>query len=164
MSRLALSLLAGLMLTATAVQAETYRWVDPATGRTMITDTPPPGKVKTVSKSGGGETDDAGLSYATQQAMASFPVTLYTSPDYPAECAGARSLLQKRGIPFTEKALRKPEDIEELKKLAGDAFVPTLKVGKEVIKGFQADSYNNLLDMVGYPKQALPGKPSGEQR
>jgi len=49
-----------------------------------------------------------------------------------------------------------------LKKLVGDAFVPTLRVGKQSTRGFEAGAYNNLLDLAGYPKTALPGsKPSG---
>jgi len=65
-------------------------------------------------------------------------------------------------VPFSEKMLQKQEDIDELKKLVGDAFVPTLRVGKQSTRGFEAGAYNNLLDLAGYPKTALPGsKPSG---
>ncbi|HRE16931.1 MAG TPA: glutaredoxin family protein [Rhodocyclaceae bacterium] len=159
-----LSLLA-LCLISTAVFAQTYRWVDPATGKTMITDTPPPGKVKQVSKtSSGGEAGEAQQSVAVQRAVENFPVTLYTSTDCAAACKNARDLLNRRGVPFTEKVLQTQEDHAELKTLVGETFVPTLKVGKQFQKGYLADAYNNLLDLAGYPTTAPYGsKPSGNQ-
>lgn len=41
----------------------------------------------------------------------------------------------------------------------GNLFIPTLKVGKQPVKGFSADAYNNVLDLAGYPAKALPGTP-----
>ena len=91
------------------------------------------------------------------------PVTLYTSPDCGADCQQARDLLNGRGVPFTEKLLKKQEDIDELKQLVGDAFVPSMKVGRENARGFNAGNYNKLLDLAGYPKTAHYGaKPSGD--
>ena len=53
-------------------------------------------------------------------------------------------------------------EIEELKQLIGDAFVPTVKVGNQRFRGFEAGAYDNLLDLAGYPKTAPAGaKPSG---
>lgn len=158
MRRLAIFALA--LLSSVAV-AQTYRWVDPATGKTMITDTPPPGNVKQINRTK--STDDGdGLSFATKKAAENFPVTLYTSADCVAECKQARDLLNKRGVPFSEKMLTKKEDFDELKALVGDAFVPSLKVGKQTVRGFQADGFNNLLDLAGYPSSAAYGaKPSG---
>lgn len=152
-----------LALLSSLAFAETYRWTDPATGKTMITDTPPPGKIKNVSKSKTGASEESGPeSFATRRAVENFPVTLYTSPNCVAECKNARDLLNKRGVPFSEKMLQKQEEIDELKALVGDAFVPSLKVGRQSVKGFQAESYNNLLDLAGYPTSApLGSKPSG---
>jgi len=151
-----------MLLAAAAAHAQTYRWIDPATGRTMITDTPPPGSVKKVdrTKANGGESGPE--SFATRQAMEKYPVILYTSADCTTDCKNARDLLNKRGVPFSEKMVLKPEDFEELKALVGDAFIPTLKVGKQAFRGFQAESYQNLLDLAGYPTSAPIGsKPSG---
>lgn len=151
-----------LMLAAAGVQAETYRWTDSA-GRTVVSDTPPPGSAKAVAKLGGKPEANDGLSFATKRAMESFPVTLYTVPDCLAECKNARDLLNTRGTPFTEKVLQKQEDIDELKQLVGDLFLPSLKVGKQSFRGFEAGAYNNLLDLAGYPKSAA--KPaSGESK
>ncbi|MBU1363958.1 MAG: glutaredoxin family protein [Gammaproteobacteria bacterium] len=142
-----------LVLAAAGVQADTYRWTDSA-GRTVVSDTPPVGKATGVVKLGGKPEASDGLSFATKRAMELFPVTLYTAADCVAECKNARDLLNGRGTPFTEKMLQKPEDFEELKQLVGDVFLPSLKVGKQSFRGFEAGAYNNLLDLAGYPKSA----------
>jgi len=150
-----------LALSSVCAVAETYRWLD-AAGHPVFSDTPPAGKVKDVVKAGGNSEPGDGLPFATRKAAADFPVTLYTSTDCVANCKQARDLLNGRGIPFTEKMLQSQADFDELKNLVGDAFVPTLKVGKQTSRGFEAVSYNNLLDLAGYPKTAAFGsKPSG---
>jgi glutaredoxin len=150
-----------LALASASVVAETYRWVDPA-GRTVISDTPPPGRMHSVSKAGAGAADDDGLPFAVKRAAENFPVTLYTSADCTTQCKDGRDLLNGRGVPFAEKMLQSQEDVAELKQLVGDAFVPALKVGKQSFRGFEAGAWNNLLDLAGYPKSAPYGsKPSG---
>ena len=150
-----------LALTSACTVAETYRWVDPA-GRTVISDTPPPGRAHSVAKAGASNGNTDGLPFAVKQAVESFPVTLYTSADCVNECKQARDLLNVRGVPFTEKMLQTPEDFDELKALVGDAFIPSLKVGKQSFRGFESGAYTNLLDLAGYPKTAPYGsKPAG---
>ncbi|HQU80501.1 MAG TPA: glutaredoxin family protein [Azonexus sp.] len=150
-----------LALTSACAVAETYRWVDPA-GRTVISDTPPPGRAHSVAKAGASNGNTDGLPFAVKQAVESFPVTLYTSADCVNECKQARDLLNARGVPFTEKMLQTPEDFDELKALVGDAFIPSLKVGKQSFRGFESGAYTNLLDLAGYPKTAPYGsKPAG---
>ena len=150
-----------LLLACSAAQAETYRWTD-AKGRTIVSDTPPPGSVQKVNKAGTADDQGDSTPLATRKAAENFPVTLYTSADCVAECKQARDLLNTRGVPFSEKMVQSQEDADELKKLAGSAFVPTLKVGRNPAKGMDPAAYNNLLDLAGYPKSAPPGsKPSG---
>ena len=150
-----------LALTSTFAVAETYRWVDPA-GRTVFSDTPPPGRAHSVAKAGVSNENTDGLPYAVKKAVENFPVTLYTSADCVSHCKDARDLLNARGVPFSEKMIQKQEDIDELKQLVGDSFVPVLKVGKQSFRGFEAGAYNNLLDLAGYPKTAPYGsKPAG---
>ena len=149
-----------ILCLAVAALAETYKWTE--NGKTIISDTPPPGKAKTLVKTE--ETAEAGdnLPFATKRAAEAFPVTLYTSAECVADCKQARDLLNGRGIPFTERMVQKQEDIDELKQLVGDAAVPTVKVGKQTFRGFDASAYGNLLDLAGYPKTAPYGsKPSG---
>jgi glutaredoxin len=149
-----------LALSSLAVSAETYRWVDPQ-GRTVISDTPPPGRARDVSKSGGAANTDS-LPYSVRVAAENYPVTLYTSADCTKECKDARDLLNSRGVPFAERMVQKQEDVDELKQLVGDYFVPALKVGKQSFRGFEAGAWSNLLDLAGYPKTAPYGsKPSG---
>ena len=150
-----------LALAGTCVQADTYRWLDSA-GRTVVSDTPPPGKSKGVVTAGGKAEAGDNTPFATKKAAEAFPVTLYTSADCVAECKQARDLLNSRGIPFAEKMVQTQEQIDELKQLVGDIFVPALKVGNQRFRGFEAGAYNNLLDLAGYPKTAAYGsKPSG---
>ncbi len=150
-----------LALSSACALAETYRWVDPA-GRTVISDTPPPGRAHSVAKAGASGENTDGLPYAVKKAAENFPVTLYTSADCVGQCKDARNLLNLRGVPFTEKMVQKQEDYDELKQLVGDAYVPALKVGKQSFRGFEAGAYNNLLDLAGYPQTAAYGaKPSG---
>lgn len=150
-----------LALTSIQAGAQAYRWTDPS-GRTIISDNPPPGKAKGLSKVGEKNESGDDLSFATRKARENFPVTLYTATDCTTDCAQARDLLNKRGVPFTEKMLQKAEDAAELKQLVGDVFVPSLRVGKQSQRGFEAGAYNNLLDLAGYPKSApLGSKPSG---
>ena len=150
-----------LALSSACAVAETYRWVDPA-GRTVISDTPPPGRAHSVAKAGASNGNTDGLPYAVKKAAEDFPVTLFTSADCVSQCKDARDLLNARGVPFSEKMLQSQEDLDELKKLVGDAYVPALKVGKQSFRGFEVSAYNNLLDLAGYPKTAPYGsKPAG---
>lgn len=150
-----------LALVSACASAETYRWVD-SSGRTVISDTPPPNKTKGVAKLGESSEASDGLPFALRKAKENFPVTLYTSADCTTDCKQARDLLNGRGIPFSEKMLQSAEEANELKQLVGDVFIPSLKVGKQSFRGFEASSYNNLLDLAGYPKTAPYGsKPSG---
>ena len=150
-------LLAFALLSATAFGETTYRWIDPATGKTMITDTPPPGKAQRTGKITSPDDESGPQSYAVMRAAANFPVTLYTTPDCTTDCKNARDLLNRRGVPFTEKLIKTTEQLNELKALVGDAFVPSLKVGNQSSKGFLEENYNQLLDLAGYPKTAPYG-------
>lgn len=142
----------------------TYRWIDPVTGQTVISDQAPPQKAKQLvvkrgAEAGGGES----LPFATRQAAEKFPVTVYTTAACVAECKMARDLLNGRGVPFSEQMLQSPQDFAELaKKLGGDAFVPSLSVGRQYFRGFESVAWSNLLDLAGYPKEPAYGaKPSG---
>lgn len=154
-------LILALALTSVCVQAQTYRWVD-STGRTVFSDTPPPGKAKANAKTTPASEPGDNLPFAVKRASEAFPVILYTSPECVNECKLARDLLNSRGVPFTEKMVQKQAELDELKQLVGDAFVPSVKVGNQYSRGFDAAAYNNLLDLAGYPKTAYYGsKPSG---
>ena len=160
-------LLCVLLITATGMASAqtTYRWTDPATGNTIFSDQPPPPEIRKVTKKTGRDAgEDGQQSYPVRPGAEKFPVTLYTSADCTDTCQQARSLLNGRGIPFTEKLVQggTPE-ADELKQLTGgEGFVPVILVGRQSNKGLDKSAWNNLLDLAGYPKTAAYGsKPSG---
>ena len=173
-ARLALGLvLAGAAFAAAAQQM--YRWTD-QNGRTHITDTPPPAGTKNVrminpgtSSGGSAAKPAAAVPYQLDLAMKQYPVTLFTSPGCADPCATARDLLNRRGVPFSEKQVWEEEGNAELQKLSGNTRVPTIQVGQSVYAGFERAAYDSLLDSAGYPRegvlpsraQAAPGRPEG---
>lgn len=154
------SLLAALLLATAAASAQTtYRWTDPKTGVTVISDLPPPPGTRgvTVSESSSLAGDEPQLPYATRRASARFPVLLYTSADCNA-CEQARALLNGRGIPFSERLISSQEELTALgRQLGGDAVLPSLSVGRQHSTGFTAAAWNELLDLAGYPATAPYG-------
>lgn len=148
-----------------------YRWIDPS-GVVHYSDTPYPGAEKIDSiKSSGDVSPDDNLPYETRQAQQNFPVTLYTADGCGETCDQARSLLNKRGVPYSEKVLRTKQDVAGFKLLSGiNGVVPVLAVGKSFLKGFLDTQWNNELDIAGYPKTAgyrqriapPPSPPAGE--
>jgi len=158
-------LAAALAATSLAVAQTTYRWVDQASGQTVYSDQPPPPGTPGVVKVGGeARAAEPQIPYATRQAAEKYPVTLFTAASCTDACTQARDLLNQRGVPFTEKMLSSEEDRAEYAKLMGskEAMVPSLIVGQQRFRGLESGSWNNLLDLAGYPKTAPFGaKPSG---
>lgn len=166
MNRLHLMFLAAaLAATSLAGAQTTYRWVDQASGQTVYSDQPPPPGTPGVVKVGGeARGAEPQIPYATRQAAEKYPVTLFTAASCTDACTQARDLLNQRGVPFTEKMLNTDEDQAEYTKLMGgkEAMVPSLIVGQQRFRGLESGSWNNLLDLAGYPKTAPFGaKPSG---
>jgi hypothetical protein len=160
-----LSFLIAIGIAFPAVAQTMYQWKDPKTGTTIYSDqAPPPGTKPLGTKQGAVASDERQQSFATRTAAEKFPVVLYTSADCTDACQRARGLLNGRGVPFQEKIVQPDTpEMEELKKLTGgEGFVPTVTVGRQSNKGFDAAGWNNLLDLAGYPKTAAFGsKPSG---
>jgi hypothetical protein len=165
--RSSILLLACLASMSVSVQAgELYRWVD-SSGKVNYGDVLPPGAMQVeVKKFPKDTTSSEYLPYETLRAQQNFPVILYVGDNCGEACVQARNSLNKRGIPFSERALKTKQDIEAFKKLSGfDAFVPTLAVGKNFLKGFEESQWNSELDIAGYPKtasyrRALPSSPA----
>lgn len=161
------------------VQAgELFRWLDKS-GKVNYGDTPPMDAIDVQNiKSSSGSSPNDDLPYETRIAQQNFPVTLYVGSICDEVCNQANSLLNRRGIPFSEKVLKTRKDIEDFKQLSGmEAFVPVLQVGKTFIKGFLESQWNSELDIAGYAKTAsyrqrllqqapsnpeAPAKPAGE--
>jgi glutaredoxin len=147
-----------VMILPCGAQTLTYRWID-STGKTVFSDQPPsPGIQYVEIKNGLGLEDNQQIPYATRQAAEKYPVTLYTTARCTEVCANARTLLNGRGIPFSEKMITRQDELAEIaKEMGSDSFVPGLKVGTQKLPGFEATAWNNLLDLAGYPKTAPYG-------
>lgn len=81
------------------------------------------------------------------------PVRLYTNTQCGPNCDEARKLLAGRGIGFQEIAVETPPQIEDLRKLSGDTFVPVLVSGRFVVRGFSPSEYNRALDESGHRRE-----------
>ena len=149
-----------VLLTAGTVQAaQLYRWVDDK-GRVEWRDTPPPSSAKKVERRtvGGSVIETSELPFSVQQAARNFPLTLYVT-DCGEGCTKARAHLHRRGLPFSE---RNPQaDMEAYKKLTnGNLEVPTLFVGRELLKGYEEGAWDAALDNAGYPRSVAGARPA----
>jgi glutaredoxin len=151
--------LATLACTASAT-AQMYKWKDDK-GVVHFSDAPPAtarGKAEVRTYAGA----DAGpaLPYALAQAARANPVVLYTASAC-APCDQARSFLQHRGIPYSEKSIKTADDQQKLKEAGSDGQLPLLLVGRSKLVGFAAGAWNEALDAAQYPSQ--PMLPRGYQ-
>jgi glutaredoxin len=161
-------LLIAILLCATAgvAGAQMYRWTD-ASGKVHYSSTPPPAGAKDVRPQAAPRPSSAAApapaqSAALEQAMKDHPVTLFTTPGCDA-CDEARKLLNTRSVPFKEISVTEDEQIEQLKKAVGSSSVPSMVVGGDVQKGYEAGAYNRALDTAGYPKAGvLPPRAQSE--
>src|SRR6185295_6976109 len=141
------------LATGAFAAAQLYRWVDDK-GNVEYRDTPPPKNAKKVEERRvvTSTIETSAPSYAVQQAMKNFPVTLWAY-DCGDPCANARAHLAKRGVPYTEKD-PKP-DLKAFEKLTGGTGVPVLFVGSTRLNGFLDSAWNTALDAAGYPSTTV---------
>jgi glutaredoxin len=143
-----------LLLLAGTAQAQMFKWVDEK-GVTHFSDTPPQsGKVKAEIKDYSNPLADVTLPYNLAQAVRANPVTLYTTGGCDA-CDQGRSLLQGRGVPFSEKTVTSGEDHDSLRQAGSEGQVPLLLVGTTRLIGFDSGSWQNALTAANYPSQGL---------
>lgn len=149
------------IISLTVQASELYRWID-SSGIVHYSDIPSADAEKIDTKKFSVEvTPSENLPYETRRAQQNFPVTLYVSKGCGDECNQARSMLNKRGIPFSEMVLETKQDFETFKQLSGfDASILGLAVGRNFFKGFVESQWNNEFDAAGYPKTA-PYRASG---
>jgi glutaredoxin len=144
---------ATLMLSALPAHA-LFKVVGPD-GKITYSDRAPPGDTRAVqvNRDGSIAANDVALPFALRQVMAKFPVTLYTASKCEA-CDMGRALLQRRGIPFSERTANTNEDKEVWEKITGGQEAPVMKVGAQVMRGFNATSWEETLDVAGYSRQS----------
>lgn len=134
-----------------------YKVVD-ADGRVTYTDRPPAPssglRVTPVRADGSAAADPVvSLPLELRQAVARFPVTLYTTADC-GPCDSGRRLLQERGVPYTERLIVDDADTDALMRLSNGRTVPTLTVGGQVMRGYAENDWRSTLDLAGYPRES----------
>ena len=134
-----------------------YRWVD-KNGTVHYTEQAPPADAKSVERRAisAGAAGSPVLPYATRTAASNFPVTLFTAADCGAPCSEGRESLEKRGIPFDETVVGDEKSVEALKRIAGKTQVPVLRIGKQIMLGFDPVRWKSALDDAGYPSSGPP--------
>lgn len=153
------ALLASALLPPVLAQG-VYRIVGPD-GKVSFSDQPPPASTpaRPVGSATTGASAGAGsqLPFELRQVSGRYPVTLYTSRDC-APCNSGRNLLNARGIPYNERTISTPDDLEALRRINPDGNVPLLTIGSQRLKGYSDTEWTQYLDAAGYPKQSqLPG-------
>jgi glutaredoxin len=124
-------------------------------GKVTYSDRAPPGDTRAVqvNRDGSIASSDVALPFALRQVIAKFPVVLYTASKCEA-CEMGRALLQRRGIPFSERTATTNEDKEVWEKVTGGQEAPVMKVGAQVLRGFTASAWEETLDVAGYSRQS----------
>jgi Domain of unknown function (DUF4124) len=157
----AISSLALGALSFSASAQQMYRIVGPD-GKVTFSDQPPPtaanAKVtagRTGRFTGDGPTGNTTIPAELRPVATRYPVTLYTGKTCGAPCDSARGLLTARGIPFAEKTIESNEDIDSLRRLMGDASLPSATIGSQQLKGFSDQEWTQYLDAAAYPKASV---------
>lgn len=148
-----LALAAVLLMCAGAAGAQMYKWKD-AKGVVHYSDTPPPANAVPLKAFSSPAGQQPALPAALAAAAQSHPVTLYST----ANCAGCdqgRTLLQSRGIPYTEKTVNSVEDHEALKRAGSAGQLPLLLIGRSKQIGYEQGSWDTALTEAGYPAQPM---------
>lgn len=148
-----------LLMLVNGIYADSlFRWKD-KDGHIHYGDKPAEDAIETEQKKFGSlsESGEGDLPYSLRIAKQNFPVKLYVATNCGNPCAMAKSMLDKRGVPYAEINLATDKDIENFKKQTGGNSVPALTVGKTVLSGFEEVQWNSELDLVGYPKIAPYG-------
>ncbi len=148
---------AGLLLAAGCAAAQpVYRQVGPG-GKVTYSDQPaaavptaPAGRGDGTTATGDEGVGNAALPYELRQTVERYPVTLYSGDDC-TPCTAGRALLTTRGVPFTERTVRTPEDAQALQSLTGQGSLPVLGIGAQQVKGFSEAQWTQYLDAAGYP-------------
>jgi glutaredoxin len=139
-------------------QAQTVYRIVGSDGRVTFTDKPPvdsdQGKVASTGVGSAAAASASALPFELRQVAARYPVTLYSGPDC-GPCAAGRSMLNSRGVPFSERSVTTAEDVAALKRLTGDASLPFLNIGAQRIKGYSDVEWTQYLDAAGYPKMSV---------
>ena len=144
----------GAVLMASGASHALYKVVGPD-GKVTYTDVPPSAAVagKVSSLAAGTAQSEVALPLELRQAVARYPVTLFVTASC-VPCDSGRELLRQRGIPFNERQVSTPEDVEALQRVTGGRDAPALTIGAQAVRGMSQELWNSYLDAAGYPKES----------
>ncbi len=147
------ALAALLVLTANPLPAQAVYRIVGADGKVTFSDKPPTAAAKAtgLETSSPVSTGNPALPFELRQAVAKYPVTLYTAKDC-VPCDNGRKLLQTRGVPFSEKTITTADDSEALQRLSGGNALPFMTLGGQQMKGFSPTEWTQYLSAAGYPE------------
>ena len=141
-------------LTASAQAQTPYRIVGPD-GRVTYSDRPQAVEgarsAAPVATEANPVLTASALPYELRTVVQKYPLTLYTGSNC-EPCTAARNLLRARGVPFAERTVSTPEDIEAFSRLSGSNNLPFATLGTQQISGFAEMEWTRYLDAAGYPK------------
>jgi glutaredoxin len=152
--RAAATLLALATLAAPALAL--YKVVGPD-GRVTYTDRPPADASARVTTMQRGTVNEVApvdpLPQDLRKLATRYPVTLFSTADC-APCEAGRTLLQERGIPFTEKLVVTEDDAVAMERAIGARTVPAVTIGAQALRGLSPPEWNAYLDAAGYPRES----------
>ncbi len=144
------------VLAVAGVADAQYRWRDPS-GQVNYGDIPPSDAVdlKRIDSRSPVNVNDvsATLPFELRRASSQHPAVLYTSGGC-VPCDNARTFLKQRGVPYSERTIEAPSDLDELRRITGIDKVPVLTLGRERFAGFNAADWGRALDAAGYPTES----------
>jgi len=136
------------LLLATPAAAQVYKWTDPS-GKVHYGDRPPDDakkqELRIQSYDGPVEVRDwSSVLGTTPGAATSGQVTMY-STSWCGHCKNARNYFAANRVPYREIDVEKsPEAARDFKALGGKG-VPLILVGKRAMRGFNAESFEELM-------------------
>ena len=149
------TLLCALLCAPPCAQAQ-YKWTD-RDGAVSYGDQPG-ADARNVERIGvtAGPADSgsealARLPYEIRVAVHDFPVVLYAAPDC-LPCDEARAFLKSHNVPFAERTVGSPEDLDAYQRLGGRKVIPAMTVGRQMLHGFEAGAWSDALAAAGYPR------------
>lgn len=132
-----------------------YKIIAP-NGSVTYTDRPPlasQGQAVPLGRASGGGSE-VSMPVVLREAMARFPVTLYTNANC-QPCDAARALLRQRGVPFQERTGGSSSEAQQAwLRMTGSLDAPSLTIGSQLLRGYSSDTWNSYLDTAGYPRES----------
>jgi len=93
----------------------------------------------------------ARLPFEIRKAAQDFPVVLYAR-DECQPCEAARAFLKSRNVPYSERSVTTREDMDAFEKGLRGNLLPTLSVGRQLLRGFDSGAWSEALATAGYPR------------